>query len=176
MALLQRAGDLDPLVHRIDIVTTLLRAGRIDEAIARGEAAVDLHPHGRARGTLGWAYFLAGRRDEGLAELERAVMTAPDTMMWLAQLGEAHALAGNEARAREILREIEQHARDVYVPPYFFAYVFTGLGEAERAMDYLERAVAERAGPAYSIKGSFLFAPLRDHPRFRALLRTMNLA
>ena len=43
-------------------------------------------------------------------------------------------------------------------------------------MDCLERAVAERAGPAYSIKGSFLFAPLRAHPRFRALLRQMNLA
>jgi hypothetical protein len=35
--------------------------------------------------------------------------------------------------------------------------------------------VAERAGPAYSIKGSFLFAPLRGHPRFQALLRTMKL-
>ena len=62
------------------------------------------------------------------------------------------------------------------MPPYYFAYVYTGLGDAERAMDYLERAVAERAGPAYSIKGSFLLAPLRAHPRFRALLRQMNLA
>jgi TolB-like protein len=175
LALLERAGDLDPLVHRIDIVTTLLRAGRIEEAIARGEAALDLLPHERARATLGWAYFLAGRRDEGLAELEHAVATAPDTMMWLAQLGEAYGLAGNTARAREILHDVERRARDVYVPPYHFAYLHTGLGDADRALDYLERAVAERAGPAYSIKGSFLFAPLRGHPRFQALLRTMKL-
>ncbi|MEO8337802.1 MAG: hypothetical protein ABI664_22705, partial [bacterium] len=62
-----------------------------------------------------------------------------------------------------------------YVSPYHFAYVHTGLGNAERAMDYLERAASEGAGPAYGIKGSFLFAPLRGHPRFRALLRRMNL-
>jgi hypothetical protein len=54
--------------------------------------------------------------------------------------------------------------------------VHAGLGEADCAMDYVERAVAERAGPAYSIKGSFLLAPLRGHPRFHALLRAMKLA
>jgi hypothetical protein len=40
----------------------------------------------------------------------------------------------------------------------------------------LERAVRERTGAAYGIKGSFLFAPLRTHPRFQALLREMRLA
>ncbi len=175
LALLERAGDLDPLVHRIDIVTTLLRAGRFEEAIARGEAALELLPHERTRATLGWAYFLAGRRDEGLVALERAVATAPETIMWLAQLGEAHGLAGNATRAREILHDLERRALDVYVPPYYFAYLYTGLGDAERALDYLERAVADRAGPAYSIKGSFLFAPLRGHPRFQALLRMLKL-
>jgi hypothetical protein len=46
----------------------------------------------------------------------------------------------------------------------------------DRAMDYLERAVAERTGASYGIKGSFLFKSLRGHPRFSALLRQMNLA
>jgi hypothetical protein len=40
----------------------------------------------------------------------------------------------------------------------------------------LERAVAERSGAAYGIEGSFLFAPLRSHSRFRSLLRSMQLA
>jgi len=175
IVLLERASELDPLAHRIDIATTLLRAGRIDEATERAEAALELEPHERTRATLGWAYFLKGRQDEGLAELERAVAMAPAALMWLAQLGEAHALAGHTARAREILRTLEECSRELYVPPYYFAYVHTGLGDADRAMDYLERAVAARAGPAYSIKGSFLLAPLRGHPRFRALLRQMNL-
>jgi hypothetical protein len=56
------------------------------------------------------------------------------------------------------------------------AYVYTGLGEHDRAMDWLERAYDQRAGAVFGIRGSFLFAPLRGHPRFTALLRKMNLA
>ena len=176
IALLERAADLDPLVHRVDLVTTLLRAGRTRDAIALAEATMELDAHERVRATLGWAYFLDGRHAEGIASLEQAVGMAPRALMWLAQLGEAYGLSGDETRAREILRMLEERSRDSYVPPYYFAYIHTGLGEAERAMDYLARAVDERAGPAYSIKGSFLLAPLRTHPRFQGLLERMNLA
>jgi hypothetical protein len=67
-------------------------------------------------------------------------------------------------------------SRGRYVSPYHFAYGYAGLGESDRAMDYLERAVRERAGGVFGIKGSFLFTSLHSHPRFQALLRTMNLA
>jgi hypothetical protein len=43
-------------------------------------------------------------------------------------------------------------------------------------MDWLERAVAARTGPAYGIKGSFLLTPLHGHPRFESLLRRLHLA
>jgi TolB-like protein/Flp pilus assembly protein TadD len=177
IAMLQRAQELDPLAHRVDVATMLLRAGRYDEAVVRAEDAVELDPsHDRALATLGWSYFLSGRQSEGLAKLERAVSVSPGNTMWLAQLGEAYAMAGRAAEAREILRTLEERARGAYVSPYHFAYVYTGLGDAGRAMDWLERAVAERAGGAYGIKGSFLFTPLHAHPRFRALLRQMKLA
>jgi serine/threonine-protein kinase len=176
MMLQRRAHELDPLAHRMDGVTTLLRAGRLDEAVVEAERAMELDPaYDRARATLGWAYFLNGRQADGLAELEQAVSVSKGNTMWLGQLGEAYAMAGNTAKAREILRELEERARSGYVSPYHFAYVCTGLGDAEVAMDWLERAVAERTGPAYSIKGSFLLAPLQTHPRFRALLRLMHL-
>lgn len=47
--------------------------------------------------------------------------------------------------------------------------------QGDRAIDLLEAAVEERAGGVYGIKGSFLFTALRGHPRFKALLRGMNL-
>jgi TolB-like protein/Flp pilus assembly protein TadD len=176
IALHGRARELDPLVHRMDLVTTLLRAGRYREAVADAESAVEIDPdHDRTRATLGWAYFLSGRRDEGLAQLERAVSLSRDDMLWLSQLGEAYGLAGNVVQAREILAELENRSRDAFVSPYHLAYVHTGLGDFDRAVDSLERAVALRTGPAYSIRGSFLLAPLQSHPRFRALLRQMKL-
>jgi serine/threonine-protein kinase len=176
IALQHRARELDPLAHRMDGVTTLLRAGRYHQAVAEAQPAVELEPdYDRGRATLGWAYFLSGRQDDGVAELERAVSLSPGNTMWLGQLGQAYGMAGNTAKAREILGQLEERARKAFVSPYHFAYVYTGLGETEAAMDWLERAVAERTGPAYSLKGSFLLTSLHTHPRFRALLGRMKL-
>ena len=177
LTLLRRAQELDPLAHRIDIATTLIRAGRYDEAIVRARDATDVDPgHARAWATLGWALFLAGQRVNGLASLERAVAVAPDSTLWLSQLAEAYGLNGEKGKARDILRQVKELSRTTYVSPYQYVYVYTGLGEYDRALDFLERAVAERGGPAYAIKGSFLLKPLREHPRFQALLRQMHLA
>jgi len=176
VALLGSAQELDPLAHRVDVATALLRAERYEEAVQRAENAVELDPGlKRAHATLGWAYFLSGRRDEGIAELERAVAIDPADSMWLAQLGQAHAMAGNEGRAREILREPGERATHTWVSPYHFAYVHAGLGEDDLAIEHLERALASRTGPIYSIKGTFLFRSLRPHTRFRALLQAMRL-
>jgi adenylate cyclase len=176
IALQHRAQELDPLAHRMDGVTTHIRAGRYDQAVAMGEDAVELDPnYDRARATLGWAYFLSGKQREGLAELETAVSVSNRNAMWLGQLGQAYAMAGKADEARTIIREMEQRAQTGFMSPYHFAYVYTGLGDYDRALDMLERAVAERTGPAYSIKGSFLLKPLHSHPRFRALLQQMKL-
>ncbi|HET7599870.1 MAG TPA: tetratricopeptide repeat protein, partial [Gemmatimonadales bacterium] len=173
-----KAHELDPLVHRgIDIATTLLRAGRYDEGLAAVGRVLDTDPHfALAHATIGWAYFLKGMHDEGIAALQRAVSLSPESTMYLGQLGEAFGLAGRTAEARAVLSRMEELSRERYVSPYHMAYVYTGLGEHDRAMDWLERAQRERAGAVFGIKGSFLFTSLRSHPRFRALLGKMNLA
>jgi len=176
ITLQRRAQELDPLSHRLDVVSTLLRAGRHHEAVVGARNAVELDPgHDRARATLGWAYFLSGRQEEGLVELERAVAISPNSTLWLGQLGQAYGMAGQTPKALEVLRQLDARARTAYVSPYHLAYVYTGLGEGDRAVSYLERAVAERAGAVYGIKGSFLFASLQAHPGFRALLRHLKV-
>jgi serine/threonine protein kinase/Flp pilus assembly protein TadD len=177
IAMQQRAQDLDPLAHPADVATSLLRAGRYDEALEAARRAVALgRDYARGHATLGWAQFKLGRIDEGLAALERAVALSPGETLWRSQLGEAYGLAGKAERARAILRDLEAQASTGYVAPNHLAYVHTGLGEHDRAMDCLERAFEQQAGTVYGIRGSFLFAPLRSHPRFVGLLRRMHLA
>jgi len=176
IAMHQRAQDLDPLAHRVDAANSLLRAGRHAQALEAATRAVALdRDDARGHATLGWVHFRMGRTEEGLAELERAAALSPGTSAWLAQLGQASALAGRTDRAKEILAELEGESAKRYVSPYHLAYVYTGLGQPDRAMDCLERAFEQRAGAIYGIRGSFLFAPLRSHPRFEALLRRMHL-
>jgi len=177
IAMQRRAYELDPLGHRMDIATSYLRAGRYDDALASVTGVLEAEPHlplGHA--TLGWAYLLGGRPDQGIAALEKAVSLAPDNTMYRSQLGQALAMAGRSDEARDLLRQLEELSRQRYVSPYHMAYVLTGLGDHEGAMDWLERAYRERAGSIFGIKGSFLFRALRPHPRFQALLRKMNLA
>jgi eukaryotic-like serine/threonine-protein kinase len=172
----QRAHELDPLAHRMDIVTTYLRMGRYDEAVRRATRIVEIEPH-LALGhlTLGWARLLKGMPEEGLAAMQKAVSLSPENALYLAQLGQAFAMVGRTDRARAVLVQLEELSRQRYVSPYHMAYVHTGLGEHERALDWLERAYEERAGGVWGVKGSFLFRSLRSHPRFQALLRRMNL-
>lgn len=176
LALERTAQELDPLAHRADVATTLLRAGRVNEALDAAERAVEFEPHyDRARATLGWAYMMTGQQAAGIAELERAVSLSAGNTAWLAQLGQACAMAGDGDRARDILRQLQAMTTGRYVSPYHFAYLYTGLCEEDLAIDHLERACRERAGAVYGIKGSFLFTTLRSHPRFTTLLRRMNL-
>jgi len=173
----ERAHELDPLEHRLDRVTTLLRAGRYDEALEPARRIVENEPgfaHGRA--TLGWTYLFLGQPEEGLAALRKAVSLSPTNTMFQAQLGQALAMTGDVGKARKVLRKMERLAKRRYVSPYHLAYVYTGLGEHDTAMDCLEKAYEERGGGMYGIKGSFLFRDLLHHPRFQALIRNFNLA
>ncbi len=177
IAMQQRAYELDPLAHRADVATAFLRAGRYEEALQAATRAIVLDPsYPRAHSTLGWALLKTGLEVNGLAKLEQAVSLSRGGTLFLAQLGQAYALAGKIDRAQEVLRQLEELSRQAYVSPYALAYVYTGLGDHDKAMDCLERAYEERADAVYGIKGSFLFASLRSHPRFTALLKKMNLA
>jgi serine/threonine protein kinase/Tfp pilus assembly protein PilF len=173
VALQERAFELDPVTHKNDVATALLRAGRPAEAEAATRRALQLEAdNARAFATLGWAQFQQGEVEEGLGSLGRAVELSPDETIWRAQLGQMLGLAGRSEDARTILRELETREAN----PYHLAYVEAGLGEQDRALDLLEQAVASRGGGAYGIKGSFLWAPIRQHPRFIALLRSMGLS
>jgi len=78
-------------------------------------------------------------------------------------------------QARDVLRQLHDLARERYVSPYHLAYIYTGLGEQDAAIDLLEQAYEQRSGGVYGIKGSFLFTTLHRHPRFVALLGKMHL-
>ena len=56
-------------------------------------------------------------------------------------------MTGRTAEARAILAELAERSEREFISPYLFAYVDTGLGEHDRALAFLERAVAERTGP-----------------------------
>lgn len=173
----RKALELDPLAHRNDLATAFLRAGRYEEAHQAILRGLELDPgYDRAHATLGWVYLKTGRLAEGVAELERALALSPESDQWLAQLGQALAMNGREDEARGILQRLEARGGERYVSPYYLAFVHTGLGELDAAIEILMQAIKLRSGAAYGINGSFLLAPLRSHSRYPELLQQLNLA
>ncbi len=172
----RRAQELDPILIQTDVATTLLRAGRIEEALEEARRSLrDTPGASRAHSNLGWALIFHGDHAAGIKSLERASTLSPDSTLFLSQLGQAYAIIGNVDEARKVLQQLQDRAVHEFVSPYHFAYVYAGLGEADRAMDWLERAFEQRSGAIYGVKGSFLFQNLRSHPRFKQLLQKMNL-
>ena len=172
----RRAQELDPVAHPSDLGNALLRAGRPEEALAEAQRAMTTAPASvRVHSVAGWALIGLGRVAEGIAELERAVALDPSTGFFEAQLGQALAQNGDPGRAREILAKLQAEAQRTFVSPYTFAYIHTGLGEYDAAIDRLEQAFELRSGAIYGVRGSHLFTALHGHPRFEALLARMNL-
>jgi len=172
----RRARELDPILIRSDVATTLLRAGRVQEALDEARRSIQDDPAApRSHSILGWALFFHGEKTAGIASLEKAVALSPGATLFLSQLGQACAMTGDLERARHILEQLRDRATHEFVSPYHFAYLYSGLGNADAALDYLERAFERRSGAIYGIKGSFLFNNLRTHPRFESLVERMNL-
>ena len=60
--------------------------------------------------------------------------------------------------------------------PYDFAVVYTGLGNKDLAVSYLEKAFQERHISMHylNVDRHWLFRSLNSDPRFQAILRRMN--
>jgi serine/threonine-protein kinase len=57
-----------------------------------------------------------------------------------------------------------------------FATLYTGLEEFDNALDWMERAYEERRGWMAYLNIHPLLDPVREQPRFRALVQRLRLA
>jgi serine/threonine-protein kinase len=123
---------------------------------------------------LGRAYAQQGNYMDALRMLDQGRSMAGDIPNILAAMGQVYALGGEEERAREMLGRLERMSHTAYVPSTAFALVHLGLGELERALDWLERGLAVHDPPLTILNAHPVYDPLRSHPRFQVLLRALN--
>lgn len=91
-------------------------------------------------------------------------------------LGYGLARLGRRAEARAILAELDAAESRSYVTPMSRAWVHIGLGEFDNAFEWLDRAVEERDPHVLHFPCQPAYDPMRQDPRFPALLRKMRLA
>lgn len=121
--------------------------------------------------TLAWPLEETGELERAISHHEKAIELSQGSTLYRASLGHTLARAGRETQARQILDELLQAEAP---PPHDIALIHIGLGEHEKAMDWLERAYEARDSQLIYINRGPRFDPLRDHPRFKALLAKID--
>jgi hypothetical protein len=99
---------------------------------------------------------------------------AGNSLLRRASLAHAYAIAGHRERAARVLTALRAEAATKYVPSYYFALVYTGLGQRDQALRQLERAYEERSTVVAYLRVDPRLAPLRDDPRFLALVKRIE--
>ena len=178
-------GELElEIALQLDPLSSIIHEGRAsfsiwrrqyDEAVRRYCEIREFDPtFYKAYTGLGRVYALQGKYTDALAMLEKGRALAGDVPNILGAMGEIFALSGDTASARGILAELTARALDSYVPSTCFARVHSGLGEVERALDWLEKGCDQRELPMAMLKVHPVYDPLRDEPRFRAVVERMR--
>jgi hypothetical protein len=75
-----------------------------------------------------------------------------------------------------MLAALAQLARKRYVPAFYSAAINTGLGDLERAIAWLRKAQEERCDYLIHLPKEPAADPLRDDPRFDAIVPRPTLA
>jgi TolB-like protein/Tfp pilus assembly protein PilF len=171
------AAELDPVSpYALQAVGGYLSVvGRYDEAIAQFRNALALEPgFGLTHQGLGVAYILKGMSKEGIKELELAQKLMPGPRR-LALLGYGYGYSGRTAEARQVLADLLRQSERHPLPALAIAQVYIGLGNKDRAFEWLEKAIDQRDLDV-TLQWDSLYEPLRSDSRYLGLLRRMKLA
>jgi tetratricopeptide (TPR) repeat protein len=163
LRLLQEALRHDPLsldVQR-EIGEVQLYSGRYAEAVETFQRAVQIDPDFPfVRSFLARALILTDRVDEALQ--------VADPGLPFVGLGQAYVLTGRRAEAEKLAAEWERY-------PFRLAITSAALGDAERAVEALERAAVSEPHRMGRLLNEPELAALRGDPRVTAIRRKFGL-
>jgi TolB-like protein/DNA-binding winged helix-turn-helix (wHTH) protein/Tfp pilus assembly protein PilF len=178
LASARRAQELDPVAYdHTQVGWILFQARRYDEAIRELRGVVAARPDDPgALWNLGFAQIGAEHFDEAIATLEKAASLSGRSSAVLGVLIRAYARGGRRAEALRVLDELHHRRQKGYVPAGAFLNAYLGLGDTEKAFEWLGRAAEERSNITQWLKVHPFFDPLRGDPRFAEFLRRANFS
>jgi adenylate cyclase len=173
----KRALELDPLNSRFNWVLgrNYYLARQYDLAYQQLKKTLILDPNYiRAKGTLILSYLEKKMYPEAFRLIGQLSKTPVMNLSWQDPfLCYALALSGDTAGAKSILRNTLKEYPDQ--DPYFLVYAYIGLKNYNEAINMLDAAYKVRAIELYWVKVDPELDPIRNEPRFKALLKKMNL-
>jgi len=178
IARMKNSQELNPLslIISVAIGWAYYMARRYDDAIEELRRSVELDPnHPVSYWVLGLLLRKMDRYEQAIAEGEKGVKLSGGSPLMSAALAQTFATAGRRKEAIQILDDLTQLKKQKYVAPYFFAGIHVGLGEDDRALEYLEKSYEEHSHWLIYLHIDPSMDGLRSNPRFQDLLRRVGL-
>ncbi len=188
---LAESGRFDEAIHEAtealshDPMSPLLNAGlafvflltdRYDRCIDQALTAIEVDPSmifGYL--SLGNAYEQKEQHAAAIEAYEKGMELGGPVAFYKAFIGHVRGKSGERAKACDIFQELQELAKTTYVPLWYSAIIYDGLGERELAIEALERAYENRETLLVFLRTCPQLDSLRDDPRFQDIERRVGL-
>ncbi|RJP64527.1 MAG: hypothetical protein C4532_19045 [Candidatus Abyssobacteria bacterium SURF_17] len=176
---IEQARELDPLSLVTNRVVGHIYhyAGKYDRALEAIQKTIEMDPNfSYTHLDLGLTYLGKSMPGEALQAFQKEEALSkswnPVVATWI---GIAYARNGEREKAQKALEDLLEHTKKGYVPPSGMARLCFVLGDNEQGFEWLQKAYEQRDFFLRYLKVERTFDGIRSDPRYRALLKNMNL-
>jgi len=176
LAEIKRANEIDPLSMVIisNLAGFYRERGDYQSAIEQNNKIIEIDPsYFGVQLTFADIYLDQKRSAEALAAAEKA---RDIPVIGIGILGRAYAQLGRRDEALAVVKTLEEgFAKGNNGTATNIAFVYVLLGDKEKTFEWLEKAFQARDTELPRFRLGPTFDPIRDDPRFKDLLKRMNL-
>jgi Flp pilus assembly protein TadD len=173
----RKAYELDPLspVVGANLAKILQEAGQYDPAIQQAKKTLELEPDSAVtHAVLGYVYGEKRMFPEAITEFKAALQLRGPPGEMRGVLGYTYAVSGDRADAEKMIGELKLLWPVHTHAGFDLAVVFSGLGDKEKALYWLNKADEMHVSDLIGIGQDPHFVALRGDQRFQALVRRVG--
>jgi eukaryotic-like serine/threonine-protein kinase len=169
------AQEVDPFNEVMN--EAFYHSRQVDKAIEVLRKSGELDPNSGQNWQLGILYESEGMHDAAILAWERLFIGSgyEEQYGFANAMKRGYAKSGSKGALRELLRKLEQVARQQHVPPDMMAYFYVCLGEKDEAFAWLEKTYQEHNADITGLKTDLMWDSIRSDPRFNDLMERVGL-
>src|SRR4051812_5775813 len=175
----KRAQLLDPVSPETNFTlgSVYFSARQYEQAADNIRRAVELdETFWYSHDFLGRVYEQQGKLPQAIAEFQRALELDDSNPENWSNIGHAWAIADKKREAQNAIDHLNEMSASRYVAPYNYAAIYAGLGEKDKAFEWLEHAYNSRSlYLALLLTTDPHMDSLRSDPRMADLIHRIGL-
>jgi hypothetical protein len=113
--------------------------------------------------------------DLAAQEFQKAEGFETEKFSYMFDVAGAYAREGRITEARRLAEKLTAYSKTHYTNPYWFVAMYTGFGDRDKVISWVDAAVRQHSCTALEINTDSRLDSMRSDPRFQEVTRRMNL-